>query len=524
MLRIMSRIPTRLLVAGLVLATLVVLLLAPRSSARAIGPNLLTNGGFDSGAAPGPYPQPPLGWTLDFGDIDIVANYPSGWQTSDGSAYSLDLNGFHPGGISQSFSTVPGLTYQVLFALSKNPGATSGATLEVWTGTSHASPDALQSFSYSAATSNAAMGWTQQTFTFTATSTTTTLHFWSTTTGPLCLTNQYAACGPALDNIRVPQLNQPPTANAGGPYSVPEGGSVQLNGAGSDPDNDPLTYAWDLDNNGTFETPGQSVTFSAAGRDGPSNQTVVLRVCDENACATSNATVNVLNVAPTVDAGPDAENFSGDTHHVSATFGDPGVNDAPWSYTMDFGDGNTVSGSTNDQSAPITGSHRYFVPGAYTVTVCVTDKDGGIGCDSHIKTVVRLPAAINNKPGSNPNSTNLRALHVPVAILTTKAGEYGLPRDFDATKVDISKTVWGTKANFQATGSGGTEVHGELHIEDSIELGNPETVKDGDLDGVAHFSLKDSGVDKNTTETCVWGVTIDGVHFVGCDALRVVGK
>ena len=55
--------------------------------------------------------------------------------------------------------------------------------------------------------------------------------------------------------------NAPPTVDAGGPYSVNEGGSVALTATGSDPNGDSLTYAWDLDNNGTFETPGQSVTF-----------------------------------------------------------------------------------------------------------------------------------------------------------------------------------------------------------------------------------------------------------------------
>ena len=64
------------------------------------------------------------------------------------------------------------------------------------------------------------------------------------------------------DSVRITVLNQPPAADAGGPYTVPEGSSVQLDGTGSyDPDpGDTLTYAWDLDNDGTFETAGATPT------------------------------------------------------------------------------------------------------------------------------------------------------------------------------------------------------------------------------------------------------------------------
>jgi hypothetical protein len=64
--------------------------------------------------------------------------------------------------------------------------------------------------------------------------------------------------------------------SAGGPYSVVEGGSVLLSAAGTDPSDGALTFAWDLDRNGSFETPGASATFSAAGLQAP--QTLVVRV------------------------------------------------------------------------------------------------------------------------------------------------------------------------------------------------------------------------------------------------------
>ena len=64
------------------------------------------------------------------------------------------------------------------------------------------------------------------------------------------------------------RLNAGPTVDANGPYTVGEGGSVSLSATGTDPNGDTLTYAWDLDNNGSYETPGQTVTFSAALIDG----------------------------------------------------------------------------------------------------------------------------------------------------------------------------------------------------------------------------------------------------------------
>lgn len=54
-------------------------------------------------------------------------------------------------------------------------------------------------------------------------------------------------------------LDSPPTVDAGGPYTVKQNRSVTLEATGSDPDGDALSYAWDLDGDGTFETEGRVV-------------------------------------------------------------------------------------------------------------------------------------------------------------------------------------------------------------------------------------------------------------------------
>ncbi len=91
------------------------------------------------------------------------------------------------------------------------------------------------------------------------------------------------------------RFNTAPSVDAGGPYSVVEGGSVQVSATGSDPEGDALTYAWDLDNNGSYETPGQTATFSAAALQAPGTHTIGVQVTDpDGLTATDTATVNVI--------------------------------------------------------------------------------------------------------------------------------------------------------------------------------------------------------------------------------------
>ena len=58
-----------------------------------------------------------------------------------------------------------------------------------------------------------------------------------------------------------------------------------------------------------------------------------------------------------------------------------------------------------------------------------------------------VPVAINIHPGSFKNPINLKSKGViPLAVLTTHAGEYGLPLAFDATKIQPLTTRFGPKA------------------------------------------------------------------------------
>jgi uncharacterized repeat protein (TIGR01451 family) len=135
-----------------------------------------------------------------------------------------------------------------------------------------------------------------------------------------------------------------------------------------------------------------------------------------------------------------------------------------------------------------------------------------------------IPVTINIHPGSFPNSINLKSKQgvVPVAILTTAAGEYGLPLAVDATMVDPLSVHFGpTDLLFNVDPPGGaTEFHGRGHIEDSFEL--DETTQDGDLDLVLHFQRPDTGLNFDDSQACVKGtIEIGGMTFAffGCDSI-----
>ena len=175
-----------------------------------------------------------------------------------------------------------------------------------------------------------------------------------------------------------PLPNTPPVADAGGPYSVNEGSTVTLDASGSsDPDGDTLTYMWDLDNDGTYETSGASPTLTP--EDGPEILTIGVQVGDGNGgISTDTASVTVNNVAPTIDS------LSSDTYLApigapikgTGTFHDPGILDT-FTSLWDWGDSTINSQSLPAGSTSTTYSHAYTTPGVYTVCLTVTDNDGG---------------------------------------------------------------------------------------------------------------------------------------------------
>jgi hypothetical protein len=204
--------------------------------------------------------------------------------------------------------------------------------------------------------------------------------------------------------VRV-QLNQPPVADAGGPYTAQEGMVLTLDATGStDPDDNTLTYTWDLDNDGEFDDASGATTPLTLFDNGTFS--VGLQVSDGTEVSTDSAVVTVINVAPVVIAGPNQSRLEGG--HISlapATYTDVGTADTHRA-TIDWGDGSVEDGtlSAASSSGTVSGTHLYDDDGLFSVTVCVTDNDAASGCDTLDVTVK------NSVPTTTLDTTNAVAL------------------------------------------------------------------------------------------------------------------
>lgn len=302
--------------------------------------------------------------------------------------------------------------------------------------------------------------------------------------------------------------NAAPTADAGGPYAGTEGSPVAFDGSGSsDPDGDALTYDWDFGDGSTGSGVAPTHAYAADG-----SYTLTLTVSDGEETAVAMTSAIVANVAPTVDAGADGSVASGETLDFSGTFTDPGVLDAPWSWTIDWGTPPPTVGSTSDMTVPIVASRQFCAVGDYAVTLAVTDKDGDTGTDTRTVTVTAIGVPLDVTPGGTPNSVNLgsRGL-LPVALLATATFD---PRQVDPSTIRLGDGV-GADTPVAVRNSGTRratveDVNGDGRPDLVLMFAVPALVANGDLAA-------------GTTQLVLRAVLADGCTSVrATDTVRVV--
>jgi PKD repeat protein len=199
--------------------------------------------------------------------------------------------------------------------------------------------------------------------------------------------------------------NNPPLANAGLDKTVNEGTLVTLNGNGSDPDGDPITFSW-------TQVSGPTVTLQNANTPTPTftapnvlvDTVLTFRLTVSDGLVTSQDTVSVtvrnIGEQPEPPEPPVARiSVLGGSYEVNTaiSFSAASSHDPDGQiigYSWNFGD-NTIS-------VGVTVTHTYSNIGTYTVTLRVTDNDGNVG--STTTTVVIMEPL---RPQSEDDSINL---------------------------------------------------------------------------------------------------------------------
>ena len=174
-----------------------------------------------------------------------------------------------------------------------------------------------------------------------------------------------------------PVGNQPPVADANGPYNGTAGVTlITFDGSASaDPDGSIASYDWNFGDGNTGAGVSPTHTYAA-----PGNYTVSLTVTDDAGdtdTATSTANIVAAPQDPIADPNGPYNGFEGQP----VTFDGSGSSDPDGGtinqYDWDFGDGNTGTG--------VSPTHTYAAAGTYTITLTVVDDEGAPDLASRLR-------------------------------------------------------------------------------------------------------------------------------------------
>jgi PKD repeat protein len=169
-------------------------------------------------------------------------------------------------------------------------------------------------------------------------------------------------------------INDPPVADAGGPYTCDIGKSVFLNGTGSsDYDGVIELYVWDLDNDGIFDdATGSTPEYSWREK---GEYTIALRVTDDDGSNDTDSTsVTIINFAPEkpdTPTGP-TEGKIGEEHTFTTSTNEPDW-DSLW-FKWNWGDGTESEWlGPYDSGDPCSGSHTWNDEDTFDIKVKARD-------------------------------------------------------------------------------------------------------------------------------------------------------
>ncbi len=179
--------------------------------------------------------------------------------------------------------------------------------------------------------------------------------------------------------LTITPLNDAPAVEAGPDQAAVEGSPIAFAGSFNDPGllafpQAGETIAWDFGDGTAISgvlTPTHTYLENGA-------YTVTLTITDAlGGVGQDSLLVTVANAAPLLGALDDLTVIQNVELNLSVTYTDAGALDTHTAQ-IDWGDGSVTGGVVDPPNHLVGGSHTYAAPGAYTLTLTLTDDDGGI--------------------------------------------------------------------------------------------------------------------------------------------------
>ncbi len=210
-----------------------------------------------------------------------------------------------------------------------------------------------------------------------------------------------ASCSGVVDDdtATVNVTNVAPTVSETIPTTADEGDTVSFSVSATDPGPDTLTYLWDFGdgNSSTQQNPTHVYSDDSTGQTN-GYYTVTVTVSDGADSTQASGNITVANLAPSVTtlSGPSTGD-EGSTLTFSAFGTDPGpVDNLALTYSWDWGDGTTGSGTSPSHAWDDDSGTTYSSP--YTVTLTITDPQGATDTDTQVVTIGNVAPSITSSP------------------------------------------------------------------------------------------------------------------------------